>query len=56
MHVSAPWLAKLPPMADFEKSMLEFAVDNDESSRLGCQIKMTAELDGIVVHTPLGQH
>lgn len=56
VHVSAPWLAKLPPMADFEKSMLEFAADNDESSRLGCQIKMTAELDGIIVHTPLGQH
>ena len=56
VHVGAPWLAKLPPMADFEKSMLEFAADNDASSRLGCQIKMTAELDGIVVHTPLGQH
>lgn len=56
VHVGAPWLAKLPPMADFERSMLEFAADNDASSRLGCQIKMTAELDGIVVHTPLGQH
>lgn len=56
VHVSPPWLTKLQPMADFEKSMLEFAAGSDESSRLACQIKMSAELDGIVVHTPLGQH
>jgi ferredoxin len=27
-----------------------------ESSRLACQIIMTAEIDGIEVHMPEGQH
>jgi 2Fe-2S ferredoxin len=36
--------------------MLEFAEGRNESSRLGCQIKLSPALDGIVVRTPLGQH
>ncbi len=56
LHVDAEWLDKLPPMAAMEKSMLELAAGCDESSRLGCQIKVCPALDGIVVRTPAGQH
>lgn len=32
--------------------MLEFAVDPRENSRLCCQIKLTEELDGLVIEVP----
>ena len=56
VHVEAAWRAQLPPMEEHELSMLQFSEGYDESSRLGCQIKLSAALDGIVVRTPPGQH
>jgi 2Fe-2S ferredoxin len=35
-----------------EEDMLDFAFDVRANSRLSCQIKVTDELDGLVVHTP----
>jgi 2Fe-2S ferredoxin len=35
-----------------EEDMLDFAVDVRPTSRLSCQIKVTAALDGLVVHVP----
>jgi 2Fe-2S ferredoxin len=35
-----------------EEDMLDFAFDVRPTSRLSCQIKVTAELDGLVVNTP----
>ncbi len=56
VHVEPSWIDKLVPMDATEDAMLELTDDRDESSRLGCQIKATPELDGLVVHTPEGQH
>lgn len=56
VHIDAAWLEKLPPMETMEKSMLELAAGFDDTSRLGCQVKVRPELDGIVVRTPLAQH
>jgi 2Fe-2S ferredoxin len=39
-----------------EQSMLDFANDVEANSRLSCQIKITAELDGLVVRMPKSQH
>ena len=40
-------------MSENEDEMLEdTASERKDNSRLSCQIKMTAELDGIVVHMP----
>jgi 2Fe-2S ferredoxin len=36
--------------------MLDLTVDPRPTSRLGCQIRLTDALDGIVVHLPQGQH
>ena len=36
--------------------MLDFANDVEDNSRLSCQIKITAELDGLVVRLPRSQH
>ncbi|MDT0496159.1 2Fe-2S iron-sulfur cluster-binding protein [Algiphilus sp. W345] len=56
VRVDPAWLPRLPTMGDQEKMMLEMMDDRDERSRLGCQIHLSPELDGLVVHTPMGQH
>lgn len=56
VHVDPAWIDKLAPMDDNEDAMLELTDDRNESSRLCCQIKAMPELDGIIVHTPEGQH
>ena len=45
------------PMSDDEDEMLDFAAcPRRENSRLSCQLKMSADLDGIVVETPKAQN
>jgi ferredoxin, 2Fe-2S len=56
VFVSTPWAERLPIMRTNENDILEFTNERRESSRLACQIVMTAELDGIEVHMPEGQH
>ena len=53
VYVDPAWAPKLPPREDMEIDMLDFAFEPDETrSRLTCQLKVTPELDGLVVHTP----
>lgn len=52
VYVADEWADKLKPKDDMEDSMLDFAEDVHEHSRLSCQILVTKELDGIVVTTP----
>lgn len=57
-HVYVPdeWLAKLAPMQDPENAMLDSAVcERKANSRLSCQIVMSPEIDGIVLHLPQRQ-
>ena len=42
----------LPQAADEEEDMLDLAFGLTHTSRLGCQIIMTKELDGLVVSLP----
>jgi len=56
VFVDDAWLAKLPNKDDMEVTMLDFAPDVAPNSRLSCQIKVTPELDGLVVHMPKSQH
>lgn len=42
--------------SDEEKDMLTIADNVRDNSRLGCQVSVTAEMDGLVVHLPSGQH
>lgn len=45
--------AALPPLGDDEDAMLdETAAERLPNSRLSCQIRMTAALDGITVRVP----
>jgi 2Fe-2S ferredoxin len=56
VFIEAPWAARLSPRSDHEEDMLGLTVDPRPSSRLGCQIRLTDALDGIVVQLPQGQH
>lgn len=43
---------KLKPAAEEEEDMLDMAFGLEKNSRLGCQIIMTEELDGLIVRLP----
>jgi len=51
-----PWQSKLAPVGKDERAMLEAVSDPEPSSRLACQIRYSAALDGIEVRTPVSQH
>jgi ferredoxin, 2Fe-2S len=52
VYVDESWVDKLPPPELEEEDMLDTAHDLQENSRLSCQIKVTEELDGLIVTTP----
>lgn len=54
-YVDEAWLARLPPPAPAEAGLVEFAWEPRPSSRLTCQIEVTADLDGLVLHVPAEQ-
>lgn len=56
VYVDAAFADKIPPKEDMEETMLDFAQDLEPTSRLSCQIKVTAELDGLSVKMPKSQH
>jgi len=54
--VAPEWYAKLPEPQSIEKDMLEFAAERKDTSRLSCQIKVSDEIDGLVVTVPASQY
>lgn len=56
VYVDPSWIGKTGEPGEAEKSMLDFANDVEGNSRLSCQIKVTSELDGLLVRLPLSQH
>ncbi|KAF9929996.1 hypothetical protein FBU30_001015 [Linnemannia zychae] len=53
VYIEPPYSARLTPVTDAEEDMLEYAVGRKaEVSRLGCQIKIQPELEGMVVKLP----
>jgi len=56
VYVEESFLALLPPIADDEDAMLDStASPRRAGSRLSCQIKLTAELDGLILELPQEQ-
>ena len=43
---------RLPPASEMEEDMLDLAAGVRRTSRLSCQIVLTADLDGLTVHIP----
>ncbi|WP_373447805.1 2Fe-2S iron-sulfur cluster-binding protein [Haematobacter genomosp. 1] len=52
VHVAPEWQAVTGTPSATEAEMLDFAVDADETSRLSCQIRLTARMDGLTVRVP----
>ena len=50
--VEKEWFEKLAPASEDEQDMLDLAFGLTHTSRLGCQIKITEELDGLTVSLP----
>ncbi len=50
--VAAEWFDRLPPAAEEEEDMLDFAAGARRTSRLACQIELTGEMDGLTVTIP----
>ena len=50
--VSADWYEKLPDASEEEEDMLDLAYGLTKTSRLGCQITVTEDLDGLVLKVP----
>lgn len=52
VYVDDAWAAKTGEPEVMEEDMLDFAFDVQPTSRLSCQIKVTDELDGLIVKVP----
>ena len=52
VYVDDAWREKVGGPTEMEEDMLDFAFDVRPTSRLSCQIKVTDELDGLVVRVP----
>ncbi|MFT5130370.1 MAG: 2Fe-2S ferredoxin [Rhodothermales bacterium] len=49
VHVDPAWLDKVGVADSIESGMLELEDEVNDRSRLGCQVDLTPELDGLVV-------
>ena len=56
VYVDEAFTAKVGKPSAMEQSMLDFAENVKENSRLSCQIKIRDDLDGLRVTTPESQH
>ena len=50
--IDPEWYESLQPASEDEEDMLDLAFGLTHTSRLGCQIRMTEALDGLVVQVP----
>ena len=55
VHVDETWSKLVGRPSSEEEDMLDFAFEVKSTSRLSCQIKVTEELDGLIVYTPAYQ-
>ena len=56
VYVDDAWESKTGTKSAMEESMLDFAENVEPNSRLSCQIKVSDELDGLIVRMPESQH
>ena len=52
VYVAPEWVEKVGKAEEMEASMLDFAQDIKDNSRLSCQVQITQEMDGLVVTVP----
>jgi ferredoxin len=50
--VDREWIDRLPKASEEEEDMLDLAAAVERTSRLSCQIRLTAALEGLTVRIP----
>jgi 2Fe-2S ferredoxin len=55
VYVDELWLDRVGKKSELEEALLDAVCDLQPNSRLSCQIKVTEELDGLVVRLPVKQ-
>lgn len=55
VYIDPAWINRVTPLSEDEDAMLEFAEPREETSRLSCQVFVTADLDGLRVRIPESQ-
>lgn len=56
VYVAPEWRDRVGEATGDEAEMLEFAAHRREGSRLSCQLRISAALDGLVLEVPESQH
>ena len=56
VYVDPGWESKIPAKEEMEETMLDLAQDAEPNSRLSCQIKVSENLEGLVIRMPKSQH
>ena len=49
VQIDPEWIDKVGPATEIEKGLLDLEFEVAECSRLGCQVNLSAEHDGLVV-------
>jgi len=55
-YVEAGWLERLAAPSDMEAAMIECVIAPRPESRLTCQLRLSEDLDGLVLHLPAAQY
>ena len=55
IYINEKWFDKIPNKENAEEDMLDMAFESNKFSRLGCQITISNDLDGMVVKMPSKQ-
>lgn len=55
VYIDPDWQTVVGPPAALEESMLDFAEDVDNRSRLSCQVLVDRFCHGLIVHVPAEQ-
>lgn len=56
VYVDEDWTGKTDARSESEEDMLDCAMaEMKDTSRLSCQVRLTEEMDGLVVHIPSEQ-
>ncbi|MEH6482975.1 MULTISPECIES: 2Fe-2S iron-sulfur cluster-binding protein [Pseudomonas] len=54
-YIDDAWVSKLQAAEGMENDMLEYAFERRDNSRLSCQLIISEEMDGMVLHLPSSQ-
>jgi len=55
VYVDADWISVVGQAGELEVEMLDVAEGVEDNSRLSCQVKVTEQMDGLVIRTPESQ-